>query len=81
MTTCKCTLVFIGQNLFLLFNKDDGIGFEKFKGNFYKVQTICQTLHKKMELKKNKCCISLGNCSLFSSTSNSLGNKVSWFEL
>ena len=49
MTTCKCTLVFIGQNLFLLFNKDDGIGFEKFKGNFYKVQTICLTLHKKME--------------------------------
>ena len=79
MTTCKCTLVFIGQNLFLLFNKDDGIGFEKFKGNFYKVQTICLTLHKKMELKK--CCIFLGNCSLFSSTSNSLGNKVSWFEL
>ena len=49
MTTCKCTLVFIGQNLFLLFNKDDGIRFEKFKGNFYKVQAICLTLHKKME--------------------------------
>ena len=49
MITCKSTRVFIGQNHFLLFNKDDGIGFEKFKGNFYKVQTICLTLHKKME--------------------------------